>query len=107
MAMETGWGVKRKEAKGRDFMADTPLYPQEYDRDYWIEYLLRLTEGNATDTHLEQGLEHAREAVYPWADVEQALKMLQEHRTEWQEYFHARQALREHLLKLFGGISLN
>lgn len=88
-------------------MADTPLYPQEYDRDYWIEYLLRLSEGNATDTRLEQGLELARETAYPWGDVAQALDLLQEHRTEWQDYFHAKQELREQLLKMFGGIPLN
>jgi hypothetical protein len=88
-------------------MPDTPLYPEDYDRDYYIEYLLRLTEGSPTDTHLEQALELVQGAVYPWADVAQGLELLQEHRTEWQDYFHAKQQLRERLLKLFGGLPLN
>lgn len=46
-------------------MPQLPLYPEDYDRDYWIESLLRITEDNSTDTQLEQHLELAREAVYP------------------------------------------
>jgi hypothetical protein len=68
---------------------------------------LRLTEGIPTDTRLELARELIREAMYPWADVAQALDLLQEHRTEWQDYFHAKQQLRERLLNLFGGLPLN
>lgn len=88
-------------------MSESPLYPPDYDRDYWIEFLLRRVEHNVTDKELEQSLELAREAVYPWADVQQALELLQEHGTEWQDYFHAKQELRERLLKMFGGLPLN
>jgi hypothetical protein len=88
-------------------MPDPPLYPAEYDRDYYVEYLLRLTEANPTDTQLEQALELVREAVYPWAQIGTALDLLQEHRTEWQDYFHAKKELRERLLTILGGIPLN
>jgi hypothetical protein len=88
-------------------MSELPLYPHDYERDYWIEFLLRLVESNPTDTHLEQSIELARAVVYSWAQTEAALDLLQEHRTEWQDYFYAKKELRERLLKMFGGIPLN
>ena len=88
-------------------MTDTPLYPEDYDRDFWIEFLLRLVEANATDTELAAQVELAREAVWPYARTDIILELLAEHRTEWQDYFHAKRTLRLVLTKLLGGVPPN
>jgi hypothetical protein len=46
--------TQSKEVQALDylFMSESPLYPPDYDRDYWIEFLLRLVESNPSDTCL-------------------------------------------------------
>jgi hypothetical protein len=88
-------------------MSEEAYYPSEQARDHWVEFLLRLTEGNATDTQLEKTLEEMRVAIYPHLDIDEALELLCEHQTEWQDYFHAKKVLRQQLLKIFRILPLN